>query len=192
MVQSLRLGILVNKNAILALLAGVLTIAMAIPYTLAQSGGSKADPALDEYIQDVRADLKADKVSLIKEAMQSNDRDAAAFWPVYQRYQQEQAELDDDRVRVVRNYSDKWMKLTDAEAKELAQMSLELESRRAELRRKYFGEFNQVLPGLTVAKFFQLEHRLDLLVDLRIASELPALLVRQSTTANDGSQKVPK
>jgi len=41
-----------------------------------------------------------------------------------------------------------------------------------------------VLPGLTVAKFFQLEYRLDLLVDLRIASELPALLARPSATSN--------
>jgi len=182
----------VNGKTILVQMAGVLTIAIAIPYTLAQSGSSKADPALDDYIQDVRADLKADRVTLIKEAMQFNDRDAAAFWPLYKRYEQEQAKLDDERVRVVRNYSDKWMNLTDAEAKELAQMSLQLESRRAELRRKYFGEFNQVLPGLTVAKFFQLEHRLDLLVDLKIASELPALLVRRSKTTNEGSQKVPK
>jgi len=181
----------VNKKTILAL-ASVLIIARAIPNTLAQSGGSGADPALDEYIQDVRADLKADRITLIKEAMQLNDRDAAAFWPVYERYEKEQVKLDDERVRVVRNYSDKWMRLTDAEAKELAKISLELESRRAELKRKYFGEFNQVLPGLTVAKFFQLEHRLDLLVDVKIASELPSLLVRQSKTTNDSSQTVPK
>ena len=31
---------------------------------------------------------------------------------------------------------------------------------------------------LRVAKFFQVEHRLDLLVDLKLASELPSLLVQ--------------
>ena len=39
-------------------------------------------------------------------------------------------------------------------------------------------EFNKVLSALTVTKYFQLEHRLDLLVDLKLASELPSLLVQ--------------
>jgi hypothetical protein len=37
---------------------------------------------------------------------------------------------------------------------------------------------------LTVAKFLQLEHRLDLLVDLKIASELPALLIKATGKAD--------
>jgi hypothetical protein len=78
-----------------------------------------------------------------------------------------------------------------AEAKGLAQRSLELESSRAELKKKYFVEFNKVLPGLTVARCFQLEYRLDLLVDLKIASELPALLVRPLRTPSDASQAKP-
>jgi hypothetical protein len=40
-----------------------------------------------------------------------------------------------------------------------ARQSLALESRRADLRNQYFDRFHQAVPGLTVAKFFQSEHR---------------------------------
>ena len=110
--------------------------------------------------------------------MQFSEKDAAAFWPVYKKYDAEVVKLNDERIRLVKTYSDTWMTMADAEAKQIAQTSLDLEARRADLKRRYFTEFSKVLPGLTVAKFFQLEHRLDLLVDLKIASDLPALLVR--------------
>jgi hypothetical protein len=41
------------------------------------------------------------------------------------------------------------------------------------LKKKYFKKFDKVLPSKTVAKFFQLENQINLLIDLQIASELP-------------------
>ena len=157
----------------------------------AQSSAPTGDPSLDAYIDALRADLRSGKIEVIASAMQFNDRDAAAFWPVYKKYEVEQAKLNDERVQVIKSYADNWTTLTDAEAKGLAERSLELENRRAELKEKYFGEFNKVLPGLTVAKFVQLEYRLDLLVDMKIALELPALLARPSGMPSGTSQAKP-
>jgi hypothetical protein len=145
-----------------------------------QNAPTTPDQAEDAYIDSLRADLRADKTTLITEAMQFSEKDAAAFWPVYKKYDAEVVKLNDERIRLIKTYSDTWMTMTDADAKQMAQKSLELEARRADLKKKYFAEFSKVLPGLTVAKFVQLEHRLDLLVDLKIASDLPALLVRSS------------
>ena len=51
--------------------------------------------------------------------------------------------------------------------------------RRDDLRKKYAEEFLKAgLPPLTVAKFLQLEHRLDIIVDLELASQLPSLLTQ--------------
>jgi len=149
------------------------------------------EPALDAYIDAIRADLRSDKIEVITNAMQFNEKDAAAFWPVYKKYEAEQTKLNDERIQVIKNYSDKWATLTDVEARELAEKSLDLESRRADLRKKYFANFNKVLPGLIVAKFFQLEYRLDLLVDLKIASELPALLARPAATPGEPNPTKP-
>jgi len=159
----------------------VVGVLLSLPI-LAQSQGPAADPAVNAYVDTIPGDLEADKTQVIKEAMRLNDKEAAAFWPVYKMFAADEAKLDEERRQLAKRYSDTWTTLTDAEARDLARQSLALESRRADLRNQYFDRFNRVLPGLTVAKFFQLEHRLDLLVDLKIASELPSLLVRSGTT----------
>jgi hypothetical protein len=158
----------------------------------AQNSNPVADPAVNAYLDAIPADLRADKAQVIREAMRFSDKDAAAFWPVYKMYEADLARLDDERMQLVKSYADKWTTLSDVEAKDMAQKELQLESRRADLRNQYFDRFNKVLPGLTVAKFFQLEHRLDLLVDLKLASELPALLVRSTETPGEVRQPTPK
>ena len=159
--------------------------------TLAQNRGSSADPSLDAYIDALRADMRSDKIEVIKEAMQFSEKDAAAFWPIYKKYEAEQGKLNDERIQLIKRYSDKWSTLTDAEARTVALGALDLDSRQADLKKKYFAEFDRVLPGLVVAKFFQLEYRLDLLVDLEIASELPALLTRPPGMPNETIQVKP-
>jgi hypothetical protein len=158
---------------VLALLVMALIVS---GHAAAQTSGTTSDPQVDAYLNAMRADFAADKITLINDAMQFSDKDASAFWPVYKKYQNEVIALNDERVQGIKTYADKWLTMTNEQAKTLALKSFDLETRRAELRKKYFVEFNSALPALTVAKFFQLEHRLDLLVDLKLASELPSLL----------------
>jgi hypothetical protein len=44
-----------------------------------------------------------------------------------------------------------------------------------ELKKRYFKKFNEVLPAFTVTKFFQLDRRIDLLMDMEVESSLPPL-----------------
>lgn len=153
-----------------------------------QSSSSQSGD-IDSAIEAARADFRADKVKLIGDAMQFNEKDAAAFWPIYRRYENELTKLNDQRVQLIKAYADKFNTMTDADAKTLAEKQFAFESQRIDLRKKYFNEFNKQLPATTVAKFFQLEHRLDLLVDLKIASELPALLVKPSPSAQNSTPR---
>jgi len=107
--------------------------------------------------------------------MSLSDGDAAAFWPIYRQYEYERSRLDDGRIEVIKEYIDKYPDLTDAEAKAMAERMFEYESRIAALKRKYFKKFNNALPALTVTKFFQLERRIDLMMDMKIESALPPL-----------------
>jgi hypothetical protein len=69
--------------------------------------------------------------------------------------------------------------MTDADAKTMIEQSLDFESSRTDIKKKYAKEFQKAgLSSLTVAKFIQLEHRLDLLLDIKLASELPSLLTK--------------
>jgi hypothetical protein len=107
--------------------------------------------------------------------MNFNDKDAATFWPIYRQYEYERTALDDSRIAVIKEYTEKNASLSDAEAKSMAERMFEYDSRLAALKKKYFKKFNRVLPALTVTKFFQVDRRIDLLADMNMESSLPPL-----------------
>ncbi len=126
-------------------------------------------------IELVRADMQADRTKIITAAMNFSDKDAAVFWPIYRKYEYERSMLDDRRAAVIKDYAAKYSTLTDADAKAMAERMFDCESALVMLKKKYFKKFNTALPALTVTKFFQLEHRIDLLMDTKVESSLPPL-----------------
>ncbi len=139
------------------------------------------EPTIDSTIAIVRANMKADRTTLITTGMNFSEKDGAVFWPIYQRYEYERSRLDDRRVAVIKEYTKKYPTLTDAEAKAMAEQMLDCESRQAELKIKYYKKFNKVLPALTVTKFFQLERRVDLMMDMQVEASMPPLTQAQFT-----------
>ena len=133
------------------------------------------EPTIDSTIAVLRANMQADRTTLITAGMNFNDKEGAAFWPIYQQYEHERSKLDDGRVVVIKQYTQKYPNLSDAEAKAMADQMLNCDSRLAELKKKYYKKFNKMLPALTVTKFFQLEHRVDLMMDMQVESSLPPL-----------------
>jgi hypothetical protein len=154
----------------------ILTVTFTMLALVALCGAQDhAPPNLDSAIEVIRANMQADRASIITEAMNFSDKDAAAFWPIYRKYVHERSMLDDHRVAVIKEYAEKYESLSDADAKSMAERMFECDSRLAALKKKYFKQFNAVLAALTVTKFFQLEHRIDLLMDFKVESSLPPL-----------------
>jgi len=144
-------------------------------------GAQSPEPSIDSTIEVARAGMQADRATIITAGMDFSDKDAAAFWPIYRRYEYERSTLDDSRVVVIKEYTQKYPNLSDSEAKAMAERMFDFDSRLAALKRKYFKKFNKVLPALTVTKFFQLERRIDLLMDVQVESSLPPLTQAQDT-----------
>ena len=146
---------------------------------VAQSQEPGPEPTIDSTIAVVRANMQADRTTLITTGMNFNDKEGAAFWPVYKEYEYQRSKVDDRRVAVIKEYTQKYPNLNDAEAKAMADQMLDSDLRLAELKKKYFKKFNKVLPALTVTKFFQLERRVDLMMDMQVESSLPPLTQAQ-------------
>jgi len=154
----------------------VITLMLLTPSIVCRS---QSAPALASTIEVARADMRADRITIISAAMEFSDKDADVFWPIYRKYEQERSVLGDRRVAVIKQYTEKYPTITDAEAKAMAEQMFDCEARLAALKKSYFKKFNKVLPGLVVTKFFQLDHRLDLAVDMQVESSLPPLTQAQ-------------
>lgn len=150
------------------------------------------EPTIDSTIALVRANMQADRTALITTGMNFNDKEGAAFWPIYQQYQYERSKLDDRRSAVIKEYTQKYPNLTDAEAKAMADQMLDCEYRLAALKKQYYKKFNRVLPALTVTKFFQLERRVDLMMDMQVEASLPPLTQAQYAVQGGSVTKPPQ
>jgi hypothetical protein len=153
----------------------LLTLLLATLSSVCLAQTDEQQPSFDSAIAVARANMQADKATIISAAMQFTDQEGAAFWPIYRQYEHDRSTLDDGRVSVIKEYTEKYPKLTDAEAKDMAERMFEFDSRLAALKKTYYKKFNKVLPALTVTKFFQLDRRVDLLVDMQVESSLPPL-----------------
>lgn len=136
---------------------------------------SNDTPSFESAISMVRAGIEANKTAMVGQLMELDDKDAAVFWPIYRKYEYERSKLDDARVDVIKEYTNKYPDLTDDESKAMAERMIQCDSRIAALKKKYFNKFNKVLPAVTVTKFFQLERRIDLMIDMKVESTLPPL-----------------
>ena len=57
----------------------------------------------------------------------------------------------------------------------MLEQMLDCDSRLAALKIKYFKKFNKALSAFTVTQFFQLDRRIDLMMDMQVESSLPPL-----------------
>ena len=164
---------MIRNSLLLALGASLLALS---PVSRAQN---EEPPSLDSAIAIIRAGVLANKTMIIGQTMKFDDREGASFWPVYRSYEFERSKLEDERVDVIKEYSDKYPNLTDSETKAMSHRMFECDLRIAALKNTYFNKFNKVLPALRVAQFFQLERRVDLMFDMKVESTLPPLVQAQ-------------
>ena|SRR5215472_7554686 len=129
----------------------------------------------DAYIQLLRADLKSQKQQIVKETMQLDEKQAALFWPVYTEYDTALTKIGDERLAIIQEYAANFMTMTNEKADQLAKQVMALDDQRNELRRKYDEQVSKALSPVLATRFFQVENQIQLLVDLKIAANLPIL-----------------
>jgi hypothetical protein len=128
---------------------------------------------IQEYIDLLRSDVRQQKAEIMGSVMQLSASDAAKFWPIYSEYDTELIKLNDLRAANIQEYAKSYTQLTDEKADELIQKALSYEKQRSDLLAKYYDRVKQQLGAIAAARFVQVEHQLLLIIDLRIASELP-------------------
>ena len=127
------------------------------------------------YIELLRSDLNAQRRQIVNETMQLDDKQARIFWPIYNEYEAELDKLGDEKLAIIQEYATNFLTMTNEKADELAQRVMALDDQKMALRRKYYDLMKKSLPAILVVRFFQVENQIQLLVDLKIASNLPII-----------------
>jgi hypothetical protein len=153
--------------------AVALVLAFGVSMASAQADAAKQRADVDKLVELVRKDVRADKTDIVAKTMEFDAKEAAAFWPVYKQYEAEAKTLGDERLAVIQDLAEHYDSLNDAKAKGLLERSIAIEEKRVALQKKYAEEFMKVLPAKVVARFFQVDSRLNNLINLEVSAQIP-------------------
>ena len=126
-----------------------------------------------DNMQLVREKIQTDKKLFIAQNMNLTESEAKVFWPVYEDYQKELDKLVDKTVKLIDNYAANFQTMTEEAAKELINGYLVIEGERVTLMKSFLPKFRKVLPEKKVARYYQLENKIDAVVNYGLAKQIP-------------------
>jgi hypothetical protein len=159
-----------SKRLIAAsLLAGI----AALP--IRAGAASEAGAADEASLEILRETLRSNKKAIVDVNLALTDAEASAFWPVYDRYQQELKAVHDRLLRVIEDYAANFESMTDEKAMQLVDDYLAAERDRVEVRRTYREPIANALPGRKLMRFYQIENKIDAVLRYDLAASIPVV-----------------
>ena len=123
----------------------------------------------------LRDKLKADKKLVVAENLTLTDTESAAFWPVYDAYQKDLQQINQQMATTIRAYADAYNKgpVSNETAKKLLDEAQAIEDAEAALKRSAIPKILKVLPATKAARYIQMENKIRALVRYELAANIP-------------------
>ncbi|MBO9556989.1 MAG: hypothetical protein J7515_00190 [Caulobacter sp.] len=175
------------RTLAVSLLLGVsLTQAPVLAHAQAPAS-AQALPAPDKPLtaadlEGLREELRSSRKQIMAATLTLTDAEATRFWPVYDRYAAERTTIKDTQYALLAEYVNTYGKYDDKGALDFITRWLDQDVRLETLRAKYVPTVGKVLPGVKAATFFQIDRRLSMAIDLKLASMLPILVTQDQAS----------
>ncbi len=160
-----------TRKALFAFLLGILLAAPA----MAQIIDIANKPLTDENIALLRSESQKSRNTIIDENMILNAEEKAAFTPVYNAYTAAQQEINGRRVQILKEYSQTVKDMTGETAHDLSVRLFKEDGELIALKQKFLPDFEKAIGAKKTARFFQLDNRLAMVMNLQVASEMPII-----------------
>ncbi len=168
-----------KKSLILALVfASLLLVSNASIFAQAAKPAAQTDQAAPNTIDDndvqlLRQNIRQQRKAIVAANMTLSPDQATKFWPIFDQYRMEAIKPNDERWALIKDYATNYNTMTDAQAQDYMTRSTAVEQQLLNLRMKYVPIFEKVISAKQTALFYQIDHRVDLLINLQLSSEIP-------------------
>ena len=126
-------------------------------------------------IRGIRTDIREVAKEIVAQNMVLTPEEEKIFWPLYDEYMAELKLLGDQEVKLTEEYMLNFYLMEDKTASDLLENVLNLERDKQSLKSEYIRKMKKVLPPKVVGKFYQIQKRLELLIDAEKVSRIPLL-----------------
>jgi hypothetical protein len=87
----------------------------------------------------------------------------------------EAIKANDDRWALIKDYAANYDTMTDAQAQDYMKRSTAVDQQLLALRMKYVPVFEKVISAKKTALWYQIDRRIDLLINLQLAAVIPVV-----------------
>jgi hypothetical protein len=162
-------------SSVLAI-AFVFGLLMSAPATVsAQALAEQVSRQVTEDLDLTREIIQIKRKAIVALNIGLTDYEAEAFWPIYDEYWVEMNKLGDRKVALISDFAKNYVyaSLTNQKAKEMHQEWNAIKKNTLKLQEKYAKKFRKVLPEKKVLRYFQIENKLDLIIDSELSAAIP-------------------
>lgn len=147
--------------------AFALAIALAVP--------AMAQTAVTTDTEILRQKIKADKKMVIAQDLSLTDAEGAAFWPVYDAYQEDLEKINQRLAVTIMAYADAYNKglVTNEMAAKLLDEALAVDTAEAKLKADIVPRILAVLPAMKAVRYIQIENKIRAGVRYELAANIP-------------------
>jgi hypothetical protein len=154
----------------------VLGLLMSAPAAVsAQASSDQVSRKVTEDLNLTREIIQIKRKAIVALNMELTDDESTAFWPVYDEYWVEMKKLGDREVALISDFAKNYVyeSMTNQKAKEMHQEWMSIKKHTVKLQEKYAKKFRKVLPEKKVLRYFQIENKLDLIIDSEVSTAIP-------------------
>lgn len=130
---------------------------------------------LEPGIQMLRSEVGQNRRDVVKAAMLLTESESKIFWPLYDKYRAEQSKVNDRKVKLITDFLAEKNTMSEDQAEKLTKEALKIEEDRTETKEDHVKKMSKVLSARTVARFFQIDAKLDAVVDAALAARIPLI-----------------
>lgn len=123
----------------------------------------------------VRQKIKTDKKLFVAQNLGLTESEAKAFWPIYETYQKKLSPLMERTLKLVEEFALNYNTMSEEMAQKLVDDHLSIQKERLELVSEYLSQFRKTLPEKKVARYYQLENKINAVTSFEIAARIPLL-----------------
>ncbi len=136
-----------------------------------------AGPATSQNTQldQARAELQSGRDQIIRDDLQLSESELNAFWPVYEEYVAALSPLRDRKAQLITQFLEAYQagSFSDEFANWLIEENFAIKANWMKIQLDFVPRFRDVLSVQQVARFVQLENKLDAEVDAQLAIAIP-------------------
>ncbi len=127
----------------------------------------------DQDIEMLRANIRQQRKEIMAQNMTLTPDEATKFWPLFDQYRKEAIKPNDERWAVIKAYADNYDTMTDAQAQDYMKRANAVDEQLLALRMKYVPIFEKVISAKKTALCYQIDRRIDLLINLQLSAVIP-------------------